>query len=73
VVVPVKGNAPFSTIAVRRIDANTTTDQRMNTGTPYRASGRTVFTNHGKKMTVTIKGINGTGIEFTQILVFDKQ
>ncbi len=55
------------------IDDNTTTDQRMNTGSPYRASGRTVFTNHGKKMTVTIKGINDAGTEFTQILVFDKQ
>jgi hypothetical protein len=70
--VPVTGNAPFNIIAVKLVDANTTTDQRRNTGTPYRASGRTVFTHRGNKMTVTIKGINGVGKEFTQILVFDR-
>ena len=71
--VPVKGNAPFTIIAVKQVDANTITDHRMNTANHYRASGRTVFTHHGNTMTVTIKGINGAGKEFTQILVFDKQ
>lgn len=71
--VPVTGNAPFKTIAVKQVDANTTTDQRMNAGNSYRANGRTVFTHHGNRMTVTIKGINGAGQAFTQILVFEKQ
>jgi hypothetical protein len=71
--VPVAGNAPFNTIAVKQVDVDTTTDERRNAGNPYRASGRTVFANQGNTMTVTIKGINGAGKEFTQILVFDKQ
>lgn len=69
--VPVTGNAPFSTIAVKQVDANTTTDQRMNAGSSFRARGRTVFTHHDWTMTMTIKGINGAGREFTQILVFE--
>jgi hypothetical protein len=44
----------------------------MDAGTSYRASGRTTFTHHGKRMTVTIQGVNGAGKEFRQILVFDK-
>src|SRR5580658_6909571 len=36
--VPVTGNAPFNTIVVKQVDANTTTDQRMNAGNSYRAS-----------------------------------
>jgi hypothetical protein len=71
--VSVTGNAPFNTIAVKQVDANTITDQRMNATGPYRASGQTVFTHRGNTMTVTIKGINGAGKEFTQILVFEKQ
>jgi hypothetical protein len=71
--VPVQGNAPFDTIAVKQADTNTATDQRRSAQSPYRASGRTVFTHHSKTMTVTIKGTSGVGKEFTQILVFDKQ
>jgi hypothetical protein len=71
--VPVTGNAPFTTIAVTKVDANTTTDQRANSGNAYRANGRTVFTHHGNRMTVIIKGISGAGKEFTQLLVFEKQ
>jgi hypothetical protein len=45
----------------------------MNAGNSYRASGRTVFTHNGNRMTVTIKGISGAGKDFTQVLVFDKR
>jgi len=71
--VPVTGNAPFDTIAVKQVDADTITDERSKAGNPYRATGRTVFTHRGKTMTVTITGINGAGKQFTQVLVFDKQ
>jgi hypothetical protein len=71
--VPVTGNAPFDTIAVRIVDANTLTDERKKKGGFYKAVGRTAFSNGGKTMTVTIKGTNAEGKEFTQFLVFDKQ
>ena len=71
--VQVRGNAPFDTIAVKQVDANTVTDERKKTGGHYKATGRTVFSNDGKTMTVTIKGINGENRHFTQVLVFDKQ
>jgi hypothetical protein len=72
--VPVTGNTPFDTIAVTQIDLATVMDQRRSSvGKPYKASGRTIFTHHGKLMTVTIQGIGGNGKQFTQVLVFDKQ
>ena len=71
--VHVTGNAPFDTIAVMQVNANTVTDERKKTGGHYRATGRTVFSNGGKTMTVTIKGINADNKQFIQVLVFDKQ
>jgi hypothetical protein len=71
--VHVDGNAPYDTIAVKRVNANTLTDERKKTGGPYNATGRTVVSNGGKTMTWTVKGTNADGKEFTQILVFDKQ
>jgi hypothetical protein len=71
--VQVTGNAPFDTIAVKRLNANTLTDERNKTGGPYKAVGRTVFSNGGKTMTVTINGTNADGKEFSQLLVFDKK
>jgi hypothetical protein len=71
--VQVTGNAPYDTIAVKQVNANTLTDQRKKTGTPYKATGRTVVSNGGNTMTTTTKGTNADGKEFTQIFVFDKQ
>jgi hypothetical protein len=71
--VPVTGNAPFDTIAVKQVNANTVTDERKQTGGRYKATGRTVFSNSGRTMTVMIQGTNADGLEFKQVLVFDKQ
>ncbi|WP_260741393.1 hypothetical protein [Tunturiibacter lichenicola] len=71
--VHVTGNAPFNIIAVKQVSPTITTDERMNSGNLYRAIGRSVFTHHGSRMTVTIRGVNGAGTKFTQILVFDRQ
>ena len=71
--VPVTGNAPFDTIAVRSVDTNTLTDERRKKGGLYQAVGQTTFSNGGKTMTVAIKGTNADGKEFTQLLVFNKQ
>ncbi len=71
--VQVAGNAPFDTIAIKRVNANTLTDERKKTGGPYKATGRTVVSNGGKTMTWTAKGINTADKPFTLAFVFDKQ
>jgi len=71
--VPVTGNAPYDTIAVKQANANTLTDERKKTGGPFKATGRTAISNGGKTMTTTAKGTNGQGKEFTQTFIFDKQ
>lgn len=65
--------APYDTIAVKRVDANTFTDDRKKTGGSFAATGRTVISNGGKTMTVTSKGTNPDGKAFTSVLVFEKQ
>ena len=69
----VTGNAPYDTIAIKQVNANTLTDVRHKTGGKYQATSRMVVSNGGKTMTTTTKGINGDGKEFTAVFVFDKQ
>jgi len=71
--VQVTGNAPYDTIAVKQVNANTLTDERKKAGGPYKATGRTVISGGGKTMTTTAKGTNDQGKVFTQSFVFDKQ
>ena len=71
--VKVAGNAPYDTVAVKQVDANTLTDERKKSGTQYRASGRTVISNDGKTMTTTIKGTDAGGKAFTYVMVYEKQ
>jgi hypothetical protein len=71
--VQVTGNAPYDTIAIKQVNANTLTDQRKKTGAPYSATGRTVISGGGKTMTMTGKGTNAAGKAFTQSFVYDKQ
>jgi hypothetical protein len=71
--VQVTGNAPYDTIAIKQVNANTLTDERKKTGGPYRATARTVISGGGKTMTTTAKGTNAAGKAFTQAFVFDKQ
>jgi hypothetical protein len=71
--VHVTGNAPYDMIAVKQVNANTFTNERTKTGGSYKATGRTVISNSGRKMTTTTKGTNGQGKEFTSTFVFEKQ
>ena len=71
--VQVAGNAPYDTIAVKQVDANTLTDERKKTGTQYRATGRTVISKGGGTYNATIKGTDADGKPFTNVMVFDKQ
>ncbi len=71
--VPVTGNTPYNTIAIKQINANTLTDERRKSGGPYKGTGRSVVSNGGKTMTTSVKGTNANGKEFTQVFVFAKQ
>jgi hypothetical protein len=71
--VPVSGNLPYDTIAVKQVNANTLTDARKKTGGPYKATSRVVVSNGGKTMTTTTKGTNAAGKPLNSTLVFDKQ
>jgi hypothetical protein len=71
--VQVTGNAPYDTIAVKQVNANTFTDERKKTGGPYKGTSRIVVSNGGKTMTTTTKGTNSDGKAFTSTFVFDKQ
>jgi len=71
--VQVTGNAPYDTIAIKQVNANTFTDERKKTGGSYKAAGRMVISGGGKTMTTTSKGTNAAGVAFTSVFVFDKQ
>jgi hypothetical protein len=72
-VVQVTGNAPYDTISIKQVNANTLTDERKKTGGPYHATSRIVISNGEKTMTVTTKGTNTAGKKFTSTFVLDKQ
>ena len=65
--------APYGTISIKQVNANTLTDERKKTGGPYKATGRTVLSNGGKTMTTTVKGTDADGKEFNFVYVLDKQ
>ena len=65
--------APYDTIAVKQVNANTLTDERKNTDGKYQGTGRTVISNGGKTMTITVKGTNADGKPMMATLVFDKE
>jgi hypothetical protein len=65
--------APYDTISIKQVNANTLTDERKKTGGPYKATGRTVLSNGGKTMTTTVKGTDADGKEFNFVYVLDKQ
>ncbi len=71
---PVKG-APFDTIAVKRIDALTTSFEASITKvkSKYQIKGQTVVRPDGKTMTQTSKGIDETGKMVETTAVFDRQ
>ena len=71
--VQITGNAPFDTISIKQVNANTLTDARKKTGGSYHATSRIVISNGGKTMTTITKGTNNEGKEFTSTFVSDKQ
>jgi hypothetical protein len=69
---PVTG-APWDTISIKQVDANTLTTVTKKTGGKYKSTGRTVISKDGMTMTNTSKGINAEGKPFTYTMVWEKQ
>jgi hypothetical protein len=66
-------DAPWDTISIKQIDANTFTTETKKTGGKYHATGRTVVSKDGKTMTVTGKGTDAEGKPMTNKIVYEKQ
>lgn len=69
---PVTG-APWDTISVKQVDANTLTTVAKKSDGKYKSSGKTVISKDGKTMTTTSKGTTADGKPFTYTMVWDKQ
>ena len=69
---PVTG-APWDTISIKQIDANTFTAETKKTGGKYHTTGRTVISKDGKAMTVTNKGTDAEGKPVKNKIVYEKQ
>jgi hypothetical protein len=69
---PVTG-APWDTISIKQIDANTFTSEQKKTGGKYHTAARMVISKGGKLMTLTSKGTNDEGKPTTAKAIYDKQ
>ena len=65
--------APYDSIAVKQVDADTFTYEARQTNGKYHASGRTVISRDGKTMTTTAKGTDANGAPMALTLVYEKQ
>ena len=69
---PTTGQPDAESIAIKRIDRFTTETIQKRGGKVVITSTR-VVSKDGKSFTLTSKGINAAGKEFTNVLVFDKR
>jgi hypothetical protein len=69
---PVTG-APWDSISIKQIDANTFATETKKTGGKYHAAGRTVISKDGKTMTLNNKGTDAEGKPVTNKIVYEKQ
>jgi len=69
---PVTG-APYNTISLKQVDADTVTfTQKMKDG-KYSVTGRSVISQDGKTMTTTMEGTNAAEKAYSATMVWDKQ
>ena len=66
-------DAPWDTISIKQIDANTFTTDTKKTGGKYHTTGRTVISKNGKTMTSTNKGTEADGKPVKNKIVYEKQ
>jgi hypothetical protein len=69
---PVTG-APYDTISIKQVNANTFTYSAKKKDGKYSVTGRSVVAKDGKTMTNTIKGTNADGKAYRATMVWDKQ
>jgi hypothetical protein len=69
---PVTG-APWDSVAITQVDANTFTSSAKMTKGKYSSTSRSVVSEDGNTTTVTSKGTNAEGVEFNNTLVYNKQ
>jgi hypothetical protein len=63
----------FDTLAVKRVDANTSTWEAKKTGGKFHQTGRNVVSKDGKTLTQTFKGTDADGKRVQGKNVYDKQ
>ena len=65
--------APYDSISIKQVSANTFTFEAKKTNGKYHATGSIVISADGKTMTSTSKGTNANGEPMTLTLVYEKQ
>ena len=65
--------APWDTISMKQINANTFTVEVRKTGGKYHSTGRTVISKDGKSMTTTTKGTDAEGNPTSGTAIYEKQ
>lgn len=65
--------APYDTISIKQVNADTFTYETKNSTTKYRAHGRLTVSKDGKTMTMKGSGMDGEGKPMTVTLVYEKQ
>ena len=69
---PVTG-APWDSIALKQVDANTFTGETKKNGGKYHTTVRLTVSKDGKTLTTVSKGVNADGVATSSTLVYDKQ
>ena len=65
--------APYDTISLKQVNANTFTYSTKNSANKYSAHGRLTVSPDGKTMTMKASGTDAEGKPMSVTLVFDKQ
>lgn len=65
--------APYDTVSLKQVDANTFTYEAKNSTTKYHSHGRLVVSHDGKTTTLTAKGTDAQGRPMAVTLVYEKQ
>jgi hypothetical protein len=65
--------APWDTVSMKQINANTITIEVRKTGGKYHSTGRTVISKDGKTMTTTTKGTDAEGRPTSGTAIYEKQ
>jgi hypothetical protein len=65
--------APYDFVAVKRIDANTTTYEVRKSGGKYHLNGKNIVSKDGKTLTQTSEGTDADGKPVKTTNIFDRQ